>query len=496
MRTFVYVFLLSFVSTVWSLLWWHDILTWRYVLAACCMAAIASAIGALTTHGRSIFMTSCAALLAFALACASVLRTTHRPTAFTVDSHARERYATLEGVIDAEPDRRPMKTKYVVSVRTVKTASGTVIHPVRGRVLATDHGQWPEYEYGDVVRVSGILERPGQIETFAYDKYLSRYDIYAVMYRARFQKITSGDVSSMRLLFALKQRFEAQIAKLYGEPHASFMAGLLTGSRRGIPEHLMERFNVTGLTHIIAISGYNITIVISVIGGTLFFLPFRLRLIPSIMAVIAFTLFVGASAAVVRAAIMGCLGLMALHASHKTEVRLSILWTLCIMLAWNPKYLWYDAGFQLSFLAVLGLVELGPLLDRFFARVPTVLAMRESLQMTVAAQLSAVPLIVLLFGRLSLIAPIANVLTAPFIPAAMLLGFAGTVISMIWFPAGQLIAFAGWACLEWIILCAETLSMLPMASVDTPLLDAKMIVAYYVTMAAWILFDERRQVQT
>ncbi|MDD5470285.1 MAG: ComEC/Rec2 family competence protein, partial [Candidatus Peribacteraceae bacterium] len=156
------------------------------------------------------------------------------------------------------------------------------------------------------------------------------------------------------------------------------------------------------------------------------------------------------------------------------------------------KYLWYDAGFQLSFLAVLGLTECAPLLERWFTRVPQVLGMRESLQMTCAAQLAAVPLIIFLFGRLSLIAPIANVLVAPFIPLAMLFGFLGTMVSFAAFFPGQLIAYLGWGCLEWIVHVSGALAQLPFASVSTPSINVFLIAGYYCMLVAVLVRQHRR----
>jgi len=484
-----YAFLLSFIVFVFLLQWNQRALypaeLWQNIL-------LLGLVGLLACILRKTRETGCVCIalaLGIASACGAVARTTHGPTALSIDTYATEQIVEVRGRIVAEPDRRPMQTKYTVETEEIRLPSGTIIFPVHGKILATDASGWPEYSYGDAVVVRGTLEKPGEIELFSYDRYLSRFGVYAVIYRASLEKTPVSNILDPSLpvrinstLFAVKRVFESQINRLYAEPHASFMAGLLTGSRRGIPEHLMDVFNTTGLTHIIAISGYNITIVIAVIAGMLFWLPLKIRFFPAVAAIAAFTLFVGASAAVVRASIMGILGLLALQTGRQSEVRLAVLWTLFLMLLWNPKELWYDAGFQLSFLAVLGLTEIAPHLDPIFKHIPKTLGMREALQMTVAAQLSAVPLILFLFGRLSLIAPIANLLVAPFIPFAMLFGFCGTVASFFWFPLGQLIGFIGWGCLEWIIFAAESLANLPLASIEPGRISTLAIVIYYLVL--------------
>ena len=381
--------------------------------------------------------------------------------------YALDEVQTITGTIVAEPDRRPLHTKY-----TLKLAGTS------SKVLVSDYRNWPRYQYGDTVKATGILEKPGEIDGFRYDNYLSRFGIHTVMYQASLQKVATGTPSLKRYLYASKDWFEQQINGLYPEPHASFMAGLLTGSRKGIPKDLMAAFNTTGLTHIIAISGYNITIIIALITSVLFWVHPQYRVYPAITAIVIFTLFVGASAAVVRAAIMGILGLLALQVNRIANVRLTVLWTAFFMTAWNPLILLYDAGFQLSFLAVLGLIELAPLLDPLFQKIPNTLALRESLQMTIAAQITAVPLIVMLFGRVSLIAPIANVLVAPFIPIAMLFGTLGVALSIMVRPLGQLLASIGWLALEWILLVAQYMANIPYASLELRLPKWALVLYY------------------
>jgi competence protein ComEC len=513
-------FLLSFLITLLCLQWWQEVMypaqLWMMLGFSGLLFLFLAILACFIPHVHtSIPILLLVVIFGISLAFLRVTQTTHQSLPSSIESFSSEEEITVHGYITDEPDRRPLSTKYTVEVDHIVPASSTgrrvmlsgarspaegedeaqrrpfAQHDtisVEGRILITDHAQWPRHEYGDEVLVTGVLERPEKIEDFYYDRYLSRYGIYSVMYRSDIQTLSPGHASSplstsgysfFSYLYSLKQRFESQINRLFPEPHASFLAGLLTGSRRGIPEHLLADFRATGLTHIIAISGYNVSIVIVVITGALFFLPLKWRFLPALVAITSFTFFVGASPSVVRATIMGGLGLFALQAGRERHSFIAILLAAFLMTVWNPKILWYDAGFQLSFLAVLGLNFLAPQLDRWCASIPHTFGLRESLQMTIAAQLAAVPLIVVLFGQFSLVAPVANVLVAPFIPLAMLFGFLAVCISFVSFPLGQFVAFLGWAALEFIIMIAQHLAALPFALLSVTQAAHWMVWGYY-----------------
>lgn len=383
-----------------------------------------------------------------------------------VDFYANDTTVTVHGVIVDAPDIRPTVTKYTVRADSITFENGSTL-PIRGKVLANDMGGWPEYEYGNVVQLEGKLMKPGIIDDFAYDEYLSVRGIYAIMQRAHIEKAEAQNASHsltdrfFRSLYGLRESFEYQINRIFPEPHASLLAGLLTGSRRGIPKHLTEDFQAAGITHIIAISGYNVTIILSLLSGLLFWLPLKKRFPFLVTAIVMFTIFVGASASVVRASIMGILGLLALQTGRQTTVRLSILWTAFFMLLWNPLYLWYDAGFQLSFLAVIGIAELSSPLKKLMKFVPETFALRESLVATLAAQIATLPLTIVLFKQISVIAPLTNLLVAPLLPLAMLTGFVATMLGMVWLPLGLLIGYLCFALLHAIIWIAQIASSLP-----------------------------------
>lgn len=370
----------------------------------------------------------------------------------------------LRGCIVDEVDRRRDHSKLTFEVNSVTLQDKFL--PVFGRVLVTV-SKYSGFNYGDCLELYGILQAPGEFNGFSYDNYLARYGIYSVMYRPSVKRLDFTEANPIyAFLFNLKTSFEQSLNKLFHEPHSSFAAGLITGSRRGIPPGLMESFNITGLTHIIAISGYNITLLIVVIAAIFGFLPRFWRVILSILIIIAFTIFVGASAAVVRAAIMGVIGLLALQFGRRAFVLLVLFVSAALMNLYNPYTLVYDVGFQLSFAATLGLIIFGKKFEKYFTWLPNVMAVRESFVMTLAAQVFTLPLIIFHFARVSVVSPIANVLVGPLIPLAMLFSFLAAVFSFVWSGLAKVLAFLAWFFLEAIVKIAQLLAQLPGASVE------------------------------
>ncbi len=318
------------------------------------------------------------------------------------------------GVICDEVDVRNDKVKYTICV------SG-----ISGRILV-NAPRYPVYKYGDKLFIRGKIERPEKIEGFDYDNYLMRYEIYGIVYRASVSLRKEGG-GLLKLIYFGKQKFEKRLFEVFPEPTGSFLAGLLLGSRRGIPVDLMEQFNATGLTHIIAISGYNITLIIVLVGALFKTLSRRVRVVFSAIFVIGFVFLVGASAAVVRAGIMGLISLMALYFGRNYFVWIALIASAFFMNFWNPKILVYDVGFQLSFLATVGIIVFVPVFEKWFSRFGGGFGVKEALIMTLAAQVFTLPVIVLNFGRFAWISPLSNILVLPLIPWAMLFGFFGVL---------------------------------------------------------------------
>ena len=386
----------------------------------------------------------------------------------------------VEGVVAQEPDVRLDHQKLTFKVRAVSESDDKV----SGRLLVKTN-LYPEYEYGELVRVSCAIERPEQIEDFAYDKYLARYDIYSVCWRGQIEKIDTGYGNpAMSAILAVKTYFMDTINQIISEPHAAFLAGLLVGARRGIPEYLLEAFNRTGTTHIIAISGSNITIIAAVIIGFLQFLGVaRKRAFWWITAgIVIFVIMTGATASVVRAGIMGIFVLLARQLGRASRATNALVFTAFVMLLFNPKILMFDAGFQLSFLATVGLVYINPIFQNYTKKWPEMFGVKEALVTTMSAMITTTPLILYQFGRLSVVAPLANILILPAIPLTMAIGFAAGMLGMLYVPIGQIIVWPAWLLLEYMIKIAEVLSSLRFASLEFGNFHWILMIAVYLAL--------------
>lgn len=458
------------------------------------MACIAVAAHALhhTTHRSIARLTSTYAgsLIGTILAVLSLLHSASVLDAITITALAPAKSIELSGIIADAPDVRDTSIRYVVRIEQV--VSGEERKSVIGKVLVTDRRMWPRFAYGDGVRVVGELQLPfsDDAQTGAspqYDRYLRRFGITTVLRARDITRTFPADRSIIGTLIDIRDWIETSINRLFPEPSAALLAGLLTGSRRGLPADITEAFRHTGILHITAISGTNVTLIISIVGGCLFFIPKRLRLIPMALAIVAFTLLVGASASVIRAAIMGALGLLALSAGRLVHMRLAILWTATFMLLWNPLLLWDDAGFQLSFFAVIGVTELGKSFTERWTAIPEILALRESLAVTTAATITTLPWSILLFGYLPLLSVPTNILVAPLIAPAMGLGFVAILLSHLSFPLGQIAGFLAEGFLEAIIGVAVWIDRMPLATVHVGAVSGWLIAGWYGGIVIWML---------
>lgn len=232
-----------------------------------------------------------------------------------------------------------------------------------------------------------------------------------------------------------RQRYFKSVAAILPEPQASLGIGYLVGLRVNIPKDLNEQLAVVGLTHIVAVSGYNVTILVRAVRRIIGKRSAYQSLISSLLLVGGFVLVAGGSPSINRAAVVCVLSLLAWYYGREFKPVLLLLLSGAITGFINPLYVWGDPGWWLSFLAFAGVLVLSPLIfRRYFSKKPPG-TIKQILIETLCAQVFTLPYTMFLFGGVSLIAPLANVLVLPFIPFIMftifILGLVGLLFPVL-----------------------------------------------------------------
>ena len=374
------------------------------------------------------------------------------------------------GEIIDHPDFFPSQARYRVSYQEINV-----------QIIV---GRYPEYHYGDKLMLKGALKKPND--------YLFRQGILGEMFNPEVQRIGRGGKLLTRAIYQVRDRFEASLNRSLSEPYASFAAGLVLGSKGNIPDSLTSDFNRTGTTHIIAVSGYNVTIIIIYIGLFLGLFSRKLRFWGSILAILAFVVMTGAPASVIRAGILAGLITFGRYQGRRINMLILILLTASTMLLFNPYALKYDLSFELSFLAFIGLVYLSPLVENLKLVRWLPKNLKSSLSETLGAQLMVLPILIFSFGRVSLLSPIVNVLILWLIPLSMLLVFLVGISGLISIGLGQIAGFLGWFPLKYIIVVVETFSKIPWVSLTFKTADWWWMVIFYGVIGLAVLKLKRQ----
>jgi competence protein ComEC len=410
----------------------------------------------------------------------------------------------VEGVVTGEPDKRPSYTNLrlnVDSLYPVVEQSQPLSRTVEGRVLVSV-SPYANVRYGDRVRAIGSLERPPAYDTSFYREYLAQRGIYSIM---PYAEVIVLDSHQACLFMDYILRFKAYALRvlptLISEPQASLLTGILLGVESGIPERLDEAFSATGTSHIIAISGFNLALV----AGMFTNLAHRFgkrgwRLPLALTGIWTYTLLVGASAAVLRSALMATVGVVAQQRGRKVHGPTSLATSVWVMSLVNPYVLW-DVGFQLSFTATLGLIlytkplsqGIRNLLEKWMGATgerSAVLTTRlvalldESLIVTLSAQLMATPVLVGRFHRFSWVTLLSNFLILPAQPFVMTWGGLALMAGMVVRPIGEMLGWIAWPFLTYTIGVVSKIAEIPHAAVEVTQLTLPLIWGYYLLLAA------------
>ncbi|MGW8319654.1 MAG: DNA internalization-related competence protein ComEC/Rec2, partial [Candidatus Promineifilaceae bacterium] len=395
----------------------------------------------------------------------------------------------VTGLVAGEPERNERDLQFHLRAETLALDDYNR-QEVEGLVLVTTPLD-PRIRYGTRLQAAGRLESPPQGTTFDYAAYLARRGINSAMNRPEITILAPNQGSPVyQNIYRLKDRARQTIDRLLPDPQGALLAGILLGDDSQLPAELADQFRTTGLTHIIAISGFNMAILAGILlalGRPLF--GQRWSGWFALAGIALYTLLVGAGASVVRAAIMAGLFIIAARLLGRPTFAPAGLFTAAILMTLaNPFTLW-DVGFQLSFAATLGLMlyvgpwanwlenrlqgQTGPENGRQAARLVS-----EILLSTLAAMLLTLPLIMVHFGQLSLVSPLANLFALPAQPAVMTWGGLATVAGLFFEPMGQALAWVAWLFLTYTIGVVRLFARLPAAAVPVTFHPAAAFFSY------------------
>ena len=408
---------------------------------------------------------------------------------------------TLQGQIIAPPDRRDDRVQMRVQVEQVTAAAGTFYS--EGLVLV-GAPRVVDVSYGDTIRATGPLMTPGEFDTFSYADYLARSGVFSVMRGAAVDVVETGDGSPLlHELLRLKEQVRQNIALALPEPQAGLLTGILLGNERGIAPELADDFSRVGASHIIAISGFNMVIVAGLVMGLLGRTPLSpgWKVTLSVLVLAIYTVFVGANAAVVRAALMSSLLIIAPLLRRKTFLPASLAFVVIAMSLHQPLVLW-NLSFQLSFFAVLGLALFTePLTRRFDALLKWLLPpgwarttghfLNEPLIVTLAALSMTLPLTVLYFQKLSVVALLVNLLIVPVQSYLLIVGGLAALLSLVAPGLAQLFFWLDMVLLSWSIAVVRFFADWPFADIDLTL-DPRLIATFYAVIMGGAMMQATR----
>jgi len=431
------------------------------------------------------------AIFLLSMALGSLRLTVALPQNFTLESFI-DKKINIEGLIVEEEDRRESQTFLTVEVgRVGKVLDEKIISEIkksRTKILVKT-AEFQRFSYGDGVLIGGTLGKPKSFETkgggeFDYASYLEKDGILYIVGKASVEKISEGGGSSVkRILFSVKNKFIDSLRKNINEPEVSLLSGLVVGGKQSLGKEWTERFQRTGVMHIVVLSGYNITIVASsVIKFFGIFLSSAASMFIGVLAIILFAIMTGGSATVVRATIMAIIALLARYTKRRYAVTRALIIAAVLMVVHNPLIVVFDPSFQLSFMATIALVYVSPLVESKAKFITEKFHVREIVVSTIATQIFVLPLLLHMTGNFSVVALPVNLLILGFIPLTMFYGFLAGMIGIVFSAIALPFAYLAYALLFYEMKIVELFSAVPFASFSLSVFPIWLVFITYALM--------------
>jgi len=404
--------------------------------------------------------------------------------------------AEIEGMVSTEPETGGTTSILQLSASDIQIDDTK--KEISGKALIRV-SRYQEYHYGDTLKVTGKLETPPQFDDFDYKGYLARQGIYSVINYPEIETLDTGrGFKPLAWIYSLRNRLSQSLSQALPEPQASLAQGILLGQRGNIPYSLNQAFSRTGTAHVLAISGINITIVIGMLlaaGIWLFGKRYHIYIWLALLIIWLYALVTGMHPPVVRGAVMGSMFLLAEYLGRQSSASIALTFAAAVMVGIQPQVLW-DASFQLSFLAMAGLIFLAPYFQAWARKGIAVTIGREgaaaslcnfvadSFAVTLAAILATWPVIAYYFDVVSFVGLPATFFAVLALPGIIITSALVAGMGLLAPLLAQFLGWVSWLFLSYFMIVVRAFDALPFSSAKLSSIHIWQIWIYYAVLAA------------
>jgi len=394
----------------------------------------------------------------------------------------------VEGIVTKEPQEKENNFEAVINVQKVKKdnkeikASGNLLVFLKDKV-----------NYGDKVILSGVLEEPKNFTPdFNYKEYLRARRIYSLMFNPEIKILSYGNGNLfLGAVFSFKEILKEK-AKIFPGDEGAILSAITIGDKTRLSKEFKEKLSIVGLSHIVAISGMHIMIILEIFFLFFILLGFwrREATIIALFFLFFYVLLIGAPASAIRAGIMGALLYIGFAIGRLSESSRSVVFAASFMVAFNPLILTRDVGFQLSFLAAIGIIYFYPILKEKFNQNES--KIKDLIFLTLSAQVLCLPILIFNFGKVPILAPLSNILVVPFLPALLIGGFLFLILSLVLPYFSLYFSFLIKIIFSWVVFVVNFISSFSFSSLSLKISPIFILIFYFILLVLMVKIKKQK----